>query len=117
MESKRENMVFAQNLKNLMSRERLTINSFAKKLNTSPSLICDYVNGKKMPRMKTVDIICQFFNCRRSDLLDPTGDLSHDESGLIEDYRLLIPEERRIARNLVSDMAEKYKKRAAGSAS
>ena len=114
---KQEYMVFANRLRTFMENAGMTQDTLAERLGVNRASVSYYINGIKMPRMSTIDRICQIFNCRRSDLLDPTGDLSQDESGLISDYRLLIPEERRIARNLVSDMAEKYKKRATGSAS
>ena len=118
MNPKNENLVFAKHLRAYMEARDLSINALARKIEVSPSLICEYVNGVKMPRIKMVDRLCAFFGGRRSDLLDPTEELTQDESELIQDYKLLIPEEKRIAKNLISDMAQKYKeKNAVGSAS
>lgn len=111
---KKSNSVFARNLSSLMLRDGLTQRALASLLNVAPSNVCQYMNGNLMPRMPKIDRLCQIFHCSRSDLLEEhAGATDPDERALVEDYRLLAPDEKEGVRNLAAGLASKYKKSAA----
>ena len=111
MNKKQEYFIFSKNLREYMAKYELTQRDLAERLDISPSLISDYSNGFKMPRMEKIDAMCRVFHCRRSDLLDEAaGSVSPDEAELLAAFRLLEPEDRQVVLNMTALLAEKSKK-------
>lgn len=63
------NEVFSQNLRNLMYKRDITQRQLANQIGVSSTIVSDWYNGKKTPRMDKIDLICQVLNCSRSDLM------------------------------------------------
>ena len=66
-------MVFANNLRRLLEEKGKLSIDLANYLGVSKTIVSEWVNGKRFPRMDKVDKMCVFFNCRRSDLMDEQG--------------------------------------------
>lgn len=113
MQKKPEYSAFSKALLKFMNLYGFTQRDLAERLEISPSLVSDYSNGFKMPRMEKIDMLCRIFHCRRADLLDETaGELSADEETLLASFRVLDPDDRQVVLNMAALLAEKSKKTA-----
>ena len=89
------NEVFSQNLRNLMYKRDITQRQLANQIGVSSTIVSDWYNGRKTPRMDKIDLICGALNCERSDLMFETVNEKPAESKpeipfSPEDYRLII---------------------------
>lgn len=66
---KRINQLIANNLVSLLEKNNRTQLELAEYLGVTQATISNWCNGIKMPRMDKIDLICGFFNIRRSALL------------------------------------------------
>ena len=66
-------MVFAKNLRRLLEEKGKLSIDLANYLGVSKTIVSEWINGKRFPRMDKVDKMCVFLNCRRSDLMDEPG--------------------------------------------
>lgn len=60
---------FSETLKNLLDENNLSYKSFATDINISASRITDYVNGNKLPSVKNLIKIADYFKCSADFLL------------------------------------------------
>lgn len=70
MSSEEFKMLFSKKLNMHLQRCGLSKSEFAKKMNVGNSIVSDWTNGKKIPRMDKVDMMCNIFGCQRSDLIE-----------------------------------------------
>ena len=61
--------IFSQNLNNLLIAKRKTQSDLARFLDTTPTTVSKWANGKAMPRAKMLDGICRFLVCTQEDLM------------------------------------------------
>lgn len=79
-------MIFANNLRRMLDEKHQKSIDLARFLGVSKTIVSEWINGKRFPRMDKVDKMCVFFNCSRSDLMDePSTDLS-PATGLVKLY-------------------------------
>jgi len=97
----------AKNLNNLIYASGMTQRDFAKKMGIAPSTVNEWIKGGKTPRITKIDKICETFGITRDDLLaDPNVKkpgqrptyLDPDEFDLIEKYRKLSDQSKRIVK-------------------
>lgn len=62
--------IFSKNLQSLLDQKDATQLELAKFLGVSNTTVNNYVRGYNMPRMDKIDRICEFFNVRRTDLIE-----------------------------------------------
>ena len=62
--------VFAKNLKYQMAINNKTRREVCEALEFSYYTFSDWVNGKKYPRMDKVEILANYFGCKKSDLIE-----------------------------------------------
>lgn len=101
--------VFAANLNKLMNARGLEQIDIVRRLNTTASTVSDWVNGKKYPRVDTMQEIANFLGVRISDLTSEDAE-TNDMSYLDEDERELIAIFRRLNRREKHEMmSEAYR--------
>ena len=61
--------IFSYNLNNLLIAKNRTQAELAKFLDTTPTTVSKWTNGKAMPRAKMLDGICRFLSCSQEDLM------------------------------------------------
>lgn len=61
--------IFTLNFNNLMIAKQKTQAELAKYLDTTPTTVSKWANGKTMPRAKMLDGICRFLVCSQEDLM------------------------------------------------
>lgn len=62
--------LFARNLTYFMNLNGKTQSDISKDLGISKATVSSWVNGTRVPRMDKVDLLCDYFNIKRSDLME-----------------------------------------------
>lgn len=70
MDQKEFKQIFAKNLRRVMLEREKGQSDVSKALGVSQPTVSTWMTAKKVPRMETVDALCTYLNCRRSDLLE-----------------------------------------------
>lgn len=66
--------LFARNLTYFMNLNGKTQSDISKDLGISKATVSSWVNGTRVPRMDKVDLLCDYFNIKRSDLMEDKTD-------------------------------------------
>ena len=61
--------VFGENLKREIEKRGITQRQLAKDIGVSPVTVTDWTKGRKMPRIGTIDKICQYFGIDYEELM------------------------------------------------
>ena len=89
--------VFASNLKRYMEVEGKSRNDISEALGISYFTVSDWVNGKKYPRMDKVEMLANYFNVQKSDLIEIKSETnSPEEPKLTEGEMVLLDLFRRV---------------------
>ena len=70
MDEKTYNKAVATNMRRIMYERGVTQTDMARALGYSKQSISQWMNGQYLPRMDKIDRICEYLNCKRSDLLE-----------------------------------------------
>ena len=70
MDAEEIKKVFVKNIQKFLEEKNYTQKELADFVGVSNTTVNNWVNGYSMPRMNKVDLICNFFNISRSDLLE-----------------------------------------------
>lgn len=62
--------VIAKNLKRIMFEHDKTQADICKDLGLKQSTVSSWVTGTRAPRMSKIDMLCEYFNCKRSDIME-----------------------------------------------
>lgn len=62
--------LIGRNLKRLAFEKDKTQADIARDLNISKQTISAWMNGKRTPRMKSIDMFCEYFGCKRADIME-----------------------------------------------
>ena len=68
------NSIISNNITKQLSIHNKTQLELAEYMNVSQATVSNWCKGTKMPRMSKIDMICDFFSIKRSDLLDDKSD-------------------------------------------
>ena len=106
-----------ETVKRLCEQKNITPHALAKQAGISTSTISYLVNGKTMPQVYTVLLLCNVLGVRISDLFDTVATteisesrvqyITYDEEKLLECYRELSDKKRELLRIYV-DMLRQY---------
>ena len=84
--------IIARNLKRLCFEHGKTQADVARDLKISKTTLSSWMSGYRVPRMSKVDMLASYFNCKRSDILEPylpkpLEPVSAFEKNLVSAYR------------------------------
>ena len=101
----------AENIERQLKKAKKTQREMCKALNFKENTVSDWLNAKTYPRIDKIEMMANFFNCKKSDLIESrfccqSNRLSEVELGLIEDFRLLNPIGQEKAAGTVHDLTE-----------
>ena len=83
--------IFSKNLRKYMEQNGKSRNDISRALGISYYTVTDWVNGKKYPRMDKVELLANYFNIQKSDLIeDKTKETPPDEPKLTEGEETLL---------------------------
>lgn len=74
--------IIAKNLRELTFRKDVSQKEIAENIGVSPAIVSSWMNAKKTPRMKNIDALCEYFGCKRSDIMEPR---LHKSDGMTAD--------------------------------
>ena len=81
---------FSQNLQRYMRERGVTQNDLISSLGIQSASISSWVNGKYLPRMSKIQMLCDYFHIEPSDLLtNKVPDPSAQEQYFLDMYRRL----------------------------
>lgn len=63
--------IIAKNLKRIVFEHDKTQADVARDLNIKPGTLSAWMTGKRIPKMDKIDMLCGYFNCKRSDIMEP----------------------------------------------
>ena len=92
------NVVFSKRLRYYLQKYDMTQVELARKLGVGTTSVYNWCNGIKTPRMDKVDIMCDLFHCKRSDLIEekntdsPTALSPKDERDITKDLNRIMGE-------------------------
>lgn len=66
-------LLFAKNLRRVMSERDVSQAKLCKDMNIPKTTVSSWMNGLRTPKMSKIDALCQYLNCRRSDLMEQPG--------------------------------------------
>ena len=66
--------IIAKNLKRIAYENGKSQADISRDLNISKQTLSSWMNGKRIPRMSKVDLLCSYFNCTRSDIMEIHAD-------------------------------------------
>ena len=78
MSEEEYNRLFSRNLTYFMSLNGKSQSDLSKDLKISKATISSWCNGTRVPRMDNIDILCSYFNIRRSDLMNNNAQKQDD---------------------------------------
>lgn len=117
MDEKEIAKTIAQNLKNIAYENQKTQADIARDLGINKATISSWMNGTRIPRMSKIDLLCHYFNCKRSDIMEkkeakpsnPNLHLTKDELSLVAAFRSLNATGKRKALEYISDLSDVQK--------
>lgn len=65
--------IFSQNLRAIMYSREITQAQMSSELKIAKTTISGWMNGKRVPKMDKIDMLCTYLNCTRTDLMEPPG--------------------------------------------
>ena len=74
--------VFADNLNRLLEKGGKRYSDLSDDLGIPKTTISNWVNNNNAPKMKTIDILCEYFNVTRVDLMYRDGIDPYEEKGI-----------------------------------
>ncbi|MCQ2014682.1 helix-turn-helix domain-containing protein [Clostridium butyricum] len=63
-------IIFSKNLKDLLNLNKKTQQDLINDLNLSSSTVSNWCTGQKLPRMSKIELLANYFNVSKSDLLE-----------------------------------------------
>lgn len=81
--------IVARNLRRIMIERDKTQADIVNALGFSKQAVSSWMNGKRTPKMNKIDALCEYLNCKRSDIMEPYGskhktkEVTNDQAELI----------------------------------
>ena len=79
--------IFSRNLKFYIEKNNIGQRELARNIGVSPSLVCDWCNGRAYPRMDKIQLLADYFKIDKSNLVE--DEYVPMESITAEDYEVL----------------------------
>ena len=86
MSEKEYAKLISKNLKRLSYENGKTQADIAKDLKISKQTVSSWFRGERTPRMDKIDLLCHYFNCKRSDIMEDYSERSETEGGTTPYY-------------------------------
>lgn len=65
--------IVAKNLKRLAFEKQKTQAEIARDLGINKSTLSGWMSGARVPKMDKIDMLCEYFGCTRTDIMEPQG--------------------------------------------
>lgn len=74
MTEKEYAQIIAKNLKRIAFERDKTQAQIAQELKIHRATLSAWMNGTRTPKMSKIDMLCRYFGCKRSDIMEPHHD-------------------------------------------
>jgi transcriptional regulator with XRE-family HTH domain len=71
--------IFSNNLRKYVKKENTNFTELAKEIGVGKSAVSNWINGISLPRMDKIDLICNYLNISKSDLLETNPDTAETD--------------------------------------
>lgn len=71
MTSKEYGKIISKNLKRIAYEHQRSQADISRDLDLKQATVSSWMNGTRVPRMDKIDLLCHYFNCKRSDIMEP----------------------------------------------
>ena len=92
MSEKEYAKLIAKNLKRIAYENNKTQADISKDLHISKQTVSSWFRGERIPRMEKIDLLCHYFNCKRTDIME-----EYSEKVTSDEKYYLTPETERVA--------------------
>ena len=89
--------IVSKNLKRIMYEHEKTQADVSRDLNINKATLSSWMTGTRVPRMKMVDILCNYFNVTRQDIMEEHPTVQDEETRLLNLFHKLNPEGKTMA--------------------
>ena len=102
--------IFAENLKNYMNIYNIDRNNISQKLKIPYTTLSDWLNAKKYPRIDKIEMLANYFNVEKSDLIESKENKTFNELDLLYDKTkdILNETERDVIKAVMKNAIDKY---------
>lgn len=80
MKDKEYPKIFSKNLRRIAYTAGKSQADISKDLKINKATVSSWMNGTRVPRMESVDLLCHYFNVKRSDLMEDVADLKESDA-------------------------------------
>lgn len=63
--------IFSRNLRSIMYNKEITQSQMSTEMGIAKTTISSWMNGKRVPKMEKIDLLCNYLGCTRTDLMEP----------------------------------------------
>lgn len=82
--------VIGRNLRRLAFEKDKSQADIARDLDISKQTISAWMNGKRTPRMESIDMLCEYFGCKRADIMEEYISASEPQTEITLNERILL---------------------------
>lgn len=75
--------IFAKNLQHYLDIKNIDRPKLCRDLDIPPTTLSDWINAKKYPRIDKIEMLANYFNVQKSDLIENKGTNTFDELELL----------------------------------
>lgn len=101
--------IVSKNLKRIMYEHEKTQADVSRDLNINKATLSSWMTGTRVPRMKMVDILCNYFNVTRQDIMEEQSTVTDEDTQLLNLFHKLNPEGRAMALTQLQLLADSPK--------
>lgn len=77
--------IFSKNLRRIAYNAGKTQADISRELKINKATVSSWMNGTRVPRMESIDLLCHYFNVKRSDLMEEHNEDEEKEQYYISD--------------------------------
>jgi transcriptional regulator with XRE-family HTH domain len=71
--------IVSRNLRRIASDQNKSQAEIARDLRLNKATVSSWMNGTRVPRMESIDLLCHYFNVSRADIMEDVGKTQHLE--------------------------------------
>ena len=80
MSEKEYAKIFSKNLRRIAYNAGKSQADISRELKINKATVSSWMNGTRVPRMESIDLLCHYFNVKRVDLMEDRGDESVEDA-------------------------------------
>lgn len=109
MSDKEYGIIVSANLRRIANTAGKTQSDICRDLHIGKSTVSSWFTGERVPRMDKIDLLCDYFRVKRSDLMEPHNETTQAEEDamFLKAFHALDAKDKQILMHLLNIMGEK----------